>query len=203
MLQWTTQVIVISWGYDRCWSGKCDDMFNAVNKSSVLVSTTTTNNTVAWYVFIQVLGLSFLYYSFSFKSVSLVNLLHRFYFVMTRRCMLHFFCCCLKVACWEALNTYCKFFFLWAQPQSSFRLFSCGGFFLVCKNLGGMFSNSFPACTFFFKVEISLRTLIPLFMPGSVHSGSASWDDCDWVFPDELHVSSFSLQFPYYARTAA
>ena len=27
---------------------------------------------------------------------------------------------------------------------------------------------------FFFKVEISLRTLIPLFRPGSVHSGSAS-----------------------------
>ena len=27
---------------------------------------------------------------------------------------------------------------------------------------------------FFFKVEISMRTLIPLFTPGSVHSGSAS-----------------------------
>ena len=26
---------------------------------------------------------------------------------------------------------------------------------------------------FFFEVEITLRTLIPLFMPGSVHSGSA------------------------------
>ena len=31
---------------------------------------------------------------------------------------------------------------------------------------------------FFFKVEISLRTPIPLFRPGSVHSGWASWDDC-------------------------
>ena len=29
----------------------------------------------------------------------------------------------------------------------------------------------------------------PLLRPGSVHSGSVSWDDCDWVFPDELHVS--------------
>ena len=30
-------------------------------------------------------------------------------------------------------------------------------------------------------------------MPGSVHSGSASWDNCDQVFPDELCVSSFVL----------
>ena len=28
-----------------------------------------------------------------------------------------------------------------------------------------------PALFFFFKVEINLRILIPLFMPGSVHSG--------------------------------
>ena len=36
--------------------------------------------------------------------------------------------------------------------------------------------QSFPACAFFFffKVEISSRTLIPLYRPGSVHSGSAS-----------------------------
>ena len=33
--------------------------------------------------------------------------------------------------------------------------------------------NSFPACTFFFKVGIISRTPIPLFTPGSVHSGSA------------------------------
>ena len=55
---------------------------------------------------------------------------------------------------------------------------------------------------FFFKVEISLCTLIPLFRPGSVHSGSASWDECDWVFPDDLHVSSFPDRFPHYAWTA-
>ena len=40
-------------------------------------------------------------------------------------------------------------------------------------------------------MEISLRTLIPLFTPGLVHSSSVSWDDCDRVFPDELCVSSF------------
>ena len=34
-------------------------------------------------------------------------------------------------------------------------------------------------CFFFFKVEISSRTLIPFFRPGSVHSDSASRDDCE------------------------
>ena len=34
-----------------------------------------------------------------------------------------------------------------------------------------------------------LRTLIPLFMPGLVHSDSASWDDCGPVFPAKLRVS--------------
>ena len=50
-----------------------------------------------------------------------------------------------------------------------------GGFFLTCDDFGRMFEHSFPACTFFYiKVEISSHTLIPLFRPGSVHSGSAS-----------------------------
>ena len=47
-------------------------------------------------------------------------------------------------------------------------------------HLRGFWENiwPFPACTFFFffKVEIILCTLIPLFMPGSVHSGSVSRD---------------------------
>ena len=60
-----------------------------------------------------------------------------------------------------------------------------------------------PALIFFFKVEISLRTLIPLLRPGSVHSGSASLDDCDGVFPDELRVSSFPDRFSDNAWTAA
>ena len=66
-----------------------------------------------------------------------------------------------------------------------------------------MVDNLFPASAFFlllfFKVEISLLTLIPLFTPGLVHSGSASSDDCDRVFPDELRVSSFPDRFPHYA----
>ena len=46
-----------------------------------------------------------------------------------------------------------------------------GGFFLACEDFGRMFDNSFPACAFFFKVEISSRKLMPRFRPGSVHSG--------------------------------
>ena len=71
------------------------------------------------------------------------------------------------------------------------------------------FNMSFPACAvcfdfcFVFWVEISSRTLIPLFWPGSVGSGSASWDDCDRVFPDGLRVTSFPDRFPHYAWTAA
>ena len=52
---------------------------------------------------------------------------------------------------------------------------SGGGFFLACEDLGRMFDHSFSACAFFFfLVEGNSRTLITLFRPGSVHSGSAS-----------------------------
>ena len=50
---------------------------------------------------------------------------------------------------------------------------------------------------------ISSGTLIPLFTPELVHSGSVSWDDCNRVFPDELRVSSFPDRFPHSAWTAA
>ena len=56
---------------------------------------------------------------------------------------------------------------------------------------------------FFFKVEISWRTVIPLFMPGSVHRGWTSWDDCGRLFPDKLRVSSFLDRLPHHAWTAA
>ena len=51
------------------------------------------------------------------------------------------------------------------------------GFFLAREDFGRMFHYSFPVGAFFFffcKAEISSRTLIQIFMPGSVHSGSAS-----------------------------
>ena len=83
-------------------------------------------------------------------------------------------------------------------------IYGCDGFFPCCKDLGGgggggrRFGDSFPTCAFssffvvvFFYMEISSSTLIPLFMPGSVHSSSASWDDCGRVFPDVSRVSSF------------
>ena len=54
-------------------------------------------------------------------------------------------------------------------------------------------------CFFLFQVEINSCPLIPLFMLESVHSGSASRDNCG---PDELHVSSFPDRFPIYAWTA-
>ena len=44
------------------------------------------------------------------------------------------------------------------------------------ENFGRTLDYSFSTCTFFPLVDASVRTLIPLFMPGSVHSGSASWD---------------------------
>ena len=85
------------------------------------------------------------------------------------------------------------------------------GFFF---SLGGFWENvraftlrlrflSFFSFFFFFLVDISSRALIPLFMPESVHSGSASWDDRSQMFPDTLCVSSFPDRFPYYAWTAA
>ena len=48
--------------------------------------------------------------------------------------------------------------------------------FLASEDFGRMFDHSSPPPprSFFFKVEISSRTLIPLFRPGSVHSGSTS-----------------------------
>ena len=49
-----------------------------------------------------------------------------------------------------------------------------GIFFLACEDFGRMFDHSVPACTFVVEVEISSRTLIPLYRPGSVLSGSAS-----------------------------
>ena len=60
--------------------------------------------------------------------------------------------------------------------------------------------HSPPALLFFFfffspLVEISSRTLIPLFRPGSVYNCAAR-DDCDGVFPDELRVSLFPDRFP-------
>ena len=77
-------------------------------------------------------------------------------------------------------------------------------------HLWGFFGNVGPfipyLCFLFcfvFKVVISLPTWIQLFIPGSVHSGSVSWDNCGWMFLDKLHVSLFLDRFAHYAWTAA
>ena len=60
------------------------------------------------------------------------------------------------------------------------------GSFVASEDFGRMFDHSCPICAFFFffEVEIGSRTLIPLFRPESVHSGSVSRDDCGRVFPN-------------------
>ena len=82
---------------------------------------------------------------------------------------------------------------------------NCGGdFFLACETLGEMFDHSFPVCAFlcvllllllllFFvvKAEISSRTLIPLFSPGS-HS--------DLAQRAEMTVAECSLTSCLWAR---
>ena len=45
------------------------------------------------------------------------------------------------------------------------------GFFLACEEFWENVRSSIPRLRFFFKVGISTRTLIPLFRPGSFHSG--------------------------------
>ena len=78
-------------------------------------------------------------------------------------------------------------------------LFPClQGFHTECTTI-----HSLPALFFFFlEVEISSWTLIPLFRPGLVHSGSVSWDNCGQTFPEKLRVSSSPDRFPHYAQHA-
>ena len=75
--------------------------------------------------------------------------------------------------------------------------------FTACKYFGRMFDHSFPACAFFFESGDYLMHTTSILMPGSLHSGSASWDNCGWVFPDKLRVSSFPDRFQHCAWTAA
>ena len=87
------------------------------------------------------------------------------------------------------------------------RTANVGGGGSIFSRLWGFWENvltirSMPAPSFLL-VEISSYALIPLFMPGSVHSRSASWDDCGRMFPDKFCVSSFLDRFPHYAWTAA
>ena len=90
--------------------------------------------------------------------------------------------------------------YMW--PLLSLYYHTCGRLF---PRLQGLWENVRPfiSCLHFFKWRYSLRTLVPFVLPGSVHSGSESWDDCGWMFPEKLHISLFLDRFSYYARTAA
>ena len=65
-------------------------------------------------------------------------------------------------------------------------------FFLACEDSRGKFdAKSVRGRLFFFLMEVSSRTTIPLFGPGLVHSGSVSLENSGRTFPDELHACSF------------
>ena len=69
-----------------------------------------------------------------------------------------------------------------------------GGFSSFARSLVKVIPR--PRFFFFFQVEVSSRMSLSLFRLGSAHSDSASWDDCSWIFPDELRVSSFPWWVP-------
>ena len=101
----------------------------------------------------------------------------------------------LMVRNWESLrNLYTS-----CAPRVSFALLV-----VAFPHLGGFGEKVQPfiPCLCFKKKrekkEITEHILIPLFGPGSVHSGSAVWDDCGWV-SDELGVSLFPDKFPHFA----
>ena len=83
---------------------------------------------------------------------------------------------------------------------------SGGGFFVAYEDFGARFlMNQFPCALYlviysfiylFIFSRNHSRTPVSLFKPGSVHSGSASWDDFGRAFPDEIRVSSFMWKVP-------
>ena len=84
----------------------------------------------------------------------------------------------------------------WACTDSSTLTYT-----IIKQTTGGILQGNKPFFSVF-KWRLA-RTQIPLFTPGSVHSSLASWDDCCWLFPDKLHVSSFFDRFLYYPWIAA
>ena len=97
-------------------------------------------------------------------------------------------CRCLAEICWSEVM-------VWRLITLAKLLGECS----TIHSPSALFFFSF----FFFAVEVRSRTLIPLSVPGSVDSGSVSWDDCGRMFPEKLRVSSFPDRFPHNAWTAA
>ena len=68
-----------------------------------------------------------------------------------------------------------------------------GGFSPACEELGECSTIQSPPAFFFF-LKIRSRTLIPLFMSGSVHSDSVSWDDCGCMWARFRRWKYFCIQ---------
>ena len=65
-----------------------------------------------------------------------------------------------------------------------------GGFLFAHENWGG---GGKIWWIIPYKAEISSHTPVPLFRSESLCTGSVSWDECEWVFPDELPSEFISL----------
>ena len=78
-----------------------------------------------------------------------------------------------------------------------------GGFILACEEFGRMFHYSFPACTFFFKAEISMHALISLFSQNQ----STMAEQAEMTVAERSQTSCvwahFLIGSPHYAWTAA
>ena len=69
-------------------------------------------------------------------------------------------------------------------------------FSLHTRILAEGLTQHFPPVHFFFFKWRSAHAHQFNFRPGSVHSGSVSWDNCGWTFSDELHASFFAWKAP-------
>ena len=92
--------------------------------------------------------------------------------------------------------------------KASAWLHGGGGFFLACEDFGEIVRQFIPRLRLKKrrrkKVEISWRTLIPPFRPGSVHmTQQAETTVTECSLPDESRVSSFPDRLPNSAWTLA
>ena len=74
-------------------------------------------------------------------------------------------------------------------PLSNKRYFVVGNY--ICWLFPYMQGFNFSPAHCFLHMEISSGTPISTLVQGSGHSGSASWDDCGWVFCNKLYVNMF------------
>ena len=77
------------------------------------------------------------------------------------------------------------------------------GFPLACEDRGRSSTNHSSACDFFFFLTWRSVRVHQFYssIQGSVRSGSASWDDFEWEFPDELRKLHTCIQTTWYYET--